>query len=83
MALRIVQNAARPKIIAAPRRLPRLLERLISSRALHTGRFLQRDLYSAPIGDALIIPTRDYAAISFVWATRDPVHSGLNNIMHN
>jgi hypothetical protein len=39
MALQIVQNVARPKKFAAPRRLPRLLERLFSSLALHTGDF--------------------------------------------
>jgi hypothetical protein len=37
MALRIVQNAARPKEFAAPRCLPRLLERLFSYCALRIG----------------------------------------------
>jgi hypothetical protein len=37
-----------------PRRLPPLLERLSSYRALHIGSFLQCGLYSAHVGDALI-----------------------------
>jgi hypothetical protein len=39
MPLRFVQNAARSKIFTAPRHLPRLLERLIPSRARYTGGF--------------------------------------------
>jgi 16S rRNA C967 or C1407 C5-methylase (RsmB/RsmF family) len=39
MPLRFVQNAVRPKNFTTPHRLPRLLERLIPSRARYTGRF--------------------------------------------
>jgi hypothetical protein len=39
MPLPFVQNAARPKFFTAPRRLPRLLERHIPSRARYIGRF--------------------------------------------
>jgi hypothetical protein len=47
MPLRFVQNAARPKKITAPRRLPRLLERLIPSRARYTGSFFWSATYIA------------------------------------
>jgi hypothetical protein len=53
MALRIAQNAARPRKNSALCRLPRLLERHFSSRAWYTCLFLQRDLYSAPVEDAI------------------------------
>jgi hypothetical protein len=55
MALRIVQNAARPKKVSAPRRFPRLLEHPFSPARGILAVFLQRDLYSAPVGDALKI----------------------------
>jgi hypothetical protein len=52
MPLRFVQNAARPKIFTAPRRLPRLLERRILSRALYQT-FLCRAAYIARLLEML------------------------------